>query len=263
MARAALVILLLLASPAAAPQAADIEGTLHGFPALRDLAGRKLADGDFVQWLEDGRLNVRITYDFADGRRIIERAVLRQTPRLVQEEWSWQETRGGKPIRAFVVDLRSGKATAETADDDGMERSAETLDVEPGRTFAGFGFALAIKSVRERLTKGEKVELRAVAFTPKPRTVSVEISHRGLDRMAMSGRSIRGDHFVIHPKIPRIVDLFIDVPDVHLWLVNPPPAGFLRSEGPLMTPSDPVVRVDLLPGGPSEAAQPVRTTTRR
>ena len=38
---------------------------------------------------------------------------------------------------------------------------------------------------------------------------------------------------------------------------NPAPAGFLRWEGPIVLPTDPIVRVDLLSGeksGPAEAA---------
>jgi hypothetical protein len=39
-----------------------------------------------------------------------------------------------------------------------------------------------------------------------------------------------------------------------IWLTHEPPAAFLRWEGPLVEPDDPVVRVDLLPGGTSEPA---------
>jgi len=128
------------------------------------------------------------------------------------------------------------------------------VKVDPGRTFAGFGFMLAIKSLRDRLIKGERVELQAIGFTPRPRVVSVDVSHGGLDQMQMAGRVLRGDRFVIHPKIPWVAALFVDVPDMQIWLTNPTPAGFLRWEGPLAEPSDPVIRVDLLPGGESGPA---------
>jgi hypothetical protein len=75
--------------------------------------------------------------------------------------------------------------------------------------------------------------------------------------MKMSGRLLRGDNFVIHPEIPAIARLFIHVPDTHIWLTNPPPAGFLRWEGPIVLPTDPIMRVDLVSDSVSGSAQPV------
>jgi hypothetical protein len=73
----------------------------------------------------------------------------------------------------------------------------------------------------------------------------------------MAGRTPRGDRFIIHPEIPLIAKLFINVPDTKIWLTNPAPAGFLRWEGPIVLPTDPLVRVDLLSrtrSGPARAS---------
>ena len=91
----------------------------------------------------------------------------------------------------------------------------------------------------------------------------MDVSYGGLDRVPMGGRTIRGERYIVHPKLPFIAGLFIDVPDAHIWLTSPAPAAFLRWEGPLAEPSDPITRVDLLPGGPSGPAIPVGTTGRR
>src|SRR5262249_6161897 len=49
---------------------AEREGALHGFPALLDLSGNKLADGDFSQTAEGDRILVKLSYAFHDhGRR--------------------------------------------------------------------------------------------------------------------------------------------------------------------------------------------------
>ena len=234
----------------------DFEAAARGFPILLDLNGKKLADGDFAQWLENEQLHVAISYDFGSERRIEEKALFRQQPGLVQDEWSWREFKKGELERHFEVDFRSGKATAEKREERDVKRWAEDIKVEPGRTFAGFGFTLAIKTFRARLTKGEKIELQAVGFTPKPRVVPVEISYSGLDQMSMAGRIIVGDHFIIHPKIPWIAKPFVEVHDTRIWLTTPRPAGFLRWEGPLVEPSDPIIRVDLLPGDHSGPAEP-------
>jgi hypothetical protein len=255
---------LFISAPVAVGQSADFECSAHGFPVLRDSAGKRLADGDFSQWVEQERLHVKITHEFVGGsRRIEERSVFRQAPRLIQEEWSWRELRGGKVHRDFRVNFRSGIAEATTVEGNERKQWSEKVDISPGTSFAGLGFMLAIQWLRQRLLMGERVELRAIGFTPKPRVVSVEISHGGLDEMRMAGRSLRGDRFVIHPKIPWVASLFIDVPDTQIWLNSPAPAGFLRLEGPLVEPRDPITRIDLLPGGESGPAKPVRTSGAR
>jgi hypothetical protein len=51
-------------------------------------------------------------------------------------------------------------------------------------------------------------ESAAIGFNPKPQVVAVELSHGGVDEMKMSDRSLEGDRFTIHPKIPAIAKLF-------------------------------------------------------
>lgn len=236
----------------------DFEGSSHGFPILRDLQGKKLADGEFLQWVEGGRLHIRNSYDFGNGHRVEEVATFQQSPTVIQETLYWREFLAGILQRQFEVDLRSGRAAAQKREEEEMKQWSENLKIEPGRAFAGVGFTIAIKSVRERLRNGEKVELQAIGFTPKPRLVSVEISYAGLDEVMMSGRTIRADRFVIHPQIPKIARLVVEAPDTRIWLTHLPPAGFVRWEGAFAEPDDPIVRVDLLPGDPSRAAEPVR-----
>jgi hypothetical protein len=234
----------------------DVEAALHGFPGFFDLQGKKLADGEFVQWIENQKLHVRITYDFGAGRLIEENAVFQQEPEFVQDEWSWHELRNGQIYRQFHFDFASNKATAQKAGDKGPENWSRDIKVEPGRTFAGFGFTLAVKGLRERLIKGEKIELQAVTFLPKPRIVSVDISYGGRDKLATGERIVVGDRFVIHPKVPLVARAFVDAQDERIWLTLPRPAGFLRWEGSIVEPDDPVVRVDLLPANRSGQAEP-------
>jgi hypothetical protein len=112
---------------------------------------------------------------------------------------------------------------------------------------------------RKRLLRGEQVQLKAVGFsdfpTLGPQVVTVTISHGGVQRMKMGGRSRKGDQFIIHPEVPFIAKFFVNVPDTKIWLTNPAPAGFLRWEGPIVLPTDPIVRVDLLSGEKSGLAE--------
>ena len=236
----------------------DLETASRGFPAVFD-HGKKVADGAFAEWMEKERLHVQISYDFAGQHRVEEKGVFRPEPTLVQEQWSWRELKNGQVMREFTVDFQTGVATWKNREDGTLKTSSKTVKVEPGRTFAGFGFSLAVKAIRERLVAGQKIELLAVAFSPKARVIPVDISYGGLDKLKMGGRIVTGDRFIIHPKVPLLAQPFVDVEDTKIWLTPPRPCSFLRFEGALAAPGDPLIRVDLLPGEQSDAAVPVST----
>jgi hypothetical protein len=243
---------------ASAIEVTELAGAAHGYPGLCEANGRKIADGEFRQWVEDHHLYVVITYRLPHEQFFEEKARFRQDGELRQEQWSWKELMHGRPQREFTADFASGMASAHIRKDN--KDVSEKIDVEPGRTFAGFGFTIALSNLRKKLLKGEQIELKAVGFSPfptlKPQVVTVKISHGGVDRMRMGGRSLRGDQFIIHPEIPLIAKLFVTVPDTKVWLTNPAPAGFLRWEGPIVLPNDPLVRVDLLSGAKIRPTEP-------
>ena len=255
----------LIATQLSAIEVTEPAGAAHGYPGLCDINGKKLADGEFRQWMEDHRLYVVITYKFPDGRLFEEKARFRQQTELMQEQWSWKELDQGRPQREFAADFSSGMASLHISKDN--KNVSEKIEVEPGRTFAGFGFTIALANLRKRLLKGEQVQLKAVGFSPfptlKPQVVTVTVSHSGVDRMRMAGRTPKGDRFIIHPEIPFIAKLFVNVPDTKVWLTNPAPAGFLRWEGPIVVPNDPLIRVDLLSGTKSGPAQASAGTSSR
>lgn len=257
-------VLLRIVAQCVAPSCFAVEvtepaGAEHGYPGLCDSSGKKIADGEFRQWVEEHRLHVVITYKFRDGQSFEEKARFKQHPELVQEQWSWKESAHGRVQREFSVDFGSATASAHIRKDN--KNVSEKIEVQPGQTFAGFGFTMALSNLRSRLLKGEHLELKAVGFSPfptlKPQVVTVKLSHAGVQRMRMGGRSVKGDEFIIHPELPLIAKLFVKVPDTRVWLTNPAPAGFLRWEGPIVLPTDPLIRVDLLSGTKSEPAQPV------
>jgi hypothetical protein len=227
----------------------------HAYPAMRDLDGKELGDGEFTQEITDHLLRIRIVYDLGHGHTIEERAAFAQNSGLTQREWSWREHRNGDLEREYKVDFDAGKAISRKRESDGLKERSDEVKIESGITFAGFGLVLALQNLRDRLVKGEAIELEAVGFTPGPRVVSVKLTYIGVDRMRMSSRVLRGEHFLVHPEIPWIAKLFIKVPDTEVWL-TPPPSGFLRWQGPLAEPGDSVVRVDLSSGGESGPAEP-------
>src|SRR5438093_1802587 len=247
-----------IAAPVYALEVTQPAGAAHGYPGLYDINGKKLADSEFRQWVENNRLHIVITYKFSAGEVYEEHSQFRQQPELIQEKWSWKESKHGKSQREFAVDFLAGIASAHISQD--HKDVSKRINIEPGRTFAGFRVALALSNLRKRLLSGEQVQLKAVGFSPfptlGPQVVTVTISHGGVQRMRMGGRSPKGDQFIIHPEIPLFAKLFINVPDTKIWLTNQASAGFLRWKGPIVLPDDPLIRVDLLSGEKSGTPQP-------
>ena len=85
-----------IATPIFALKVTEPAAASHGYPGLCDLNGKKLADGEFRQWIENDRLHVVITYKFSAGEIYEEHSEFRQKPELIQEKWSWKESRRGK-----------------------------------------------------------------------------------------------------------------------------------------------------------------------
>jgi hypothetical protein len=251
------IAVMLLALTAAAVELRWPEATLRGFPVLRDTNGRLLGDCSLSQWIEHGTLHVKAVYEFRDGRRVEEQAVLRQQPELEQLRWSFIDQRGDELLRRFEVDLAARSATAQKKEENGeLKHWGESLEIEPGKTFAGVGFMYAVKNLGDRLDRGEKVQLRAVGFTPQPRTVTVTVMHEGAETLRFGSRQFRAARIAIHPEIPAIARLFVKAPDQHLWFYRDPPPTLLRAEIPLAEPSDPIIRIDALPTSATEARAP-------
>lgn len=233
------------------------EGTSRGFPEMRSLDGATVAKGEFAESADGDELRMRTRYTFGPEHTTEEESTIRQGSTLVQESWVWRELRKGELVRRFEIDFRRGDVLSEKRENGELRRWTQHFDLEPGRSFAGAGYSLALRSLRDRLLRGERIELQGVGFTPKPKVGVAEVSYLGVERISMSDRELAAEHFVIHAKIPWIARPFVHVPDSHIWLLTPPPSAFLRFEGPLVETDDPIVRVDLLPGGASGEARPV------
>src|SRR5262245_53327468 len=57
----------MLVAPVLALKVTEPAAASHGYPGLCDMNGKKLADGEFRQWVENNRLHVVITYKFSAG----------------------------------------------------------------------------------------------------------------------------------------------------------------------------------------------------
>ena len=230
-------------------------GTLHGFPSMSDTNGQVIADGELIQDREGDRVRVRIRWAFVDGREAEERDEFQVDGILAQTRFSWVETRKNAELRRFEVDFSQGTARSVTRNEKGeIEREDSKMDLPAGRSFTGYGTALAVSELIP--APGEESRITFVAFTPKPRDVTLKVTRDKTERISVAGRSLPTDQYTLHPEIPFPASIFVSAKDAHLWLTHSPPPALVRAEQPLITKDDPVVVIDVTPRG---AAHPPRS----
>lgn len=230
-------------------------GTLHGFPSMSDATGQVIADGELTQERAGERLRIRIRWAFADGREVEERDEFQVDRALAQSRFSWVESRKETELRRFEIDFLSGTASAVTRNEKGeMEREESKMELPAGRSFAGYGTALAVGELSPG--PGEEARITFVAFTPKPRDVTLKVTRDRTERLSVAGRSISTDRYTLHAEIPFPANLFVSARDGHLWLTHSPPPALVRAEQALAAKDDPVVVIDVTPRG---AAHPPRS----
>jgi hypothetical protein len=226
------------------------QADLHGFPSMSDESGKLIADGELIQKLERDRLVVHAVWRFKDGRIAVEDDQLRLKPELRQDSFRWVERRGNRELRRIEVDFRTGKATVTHFNEGKPETWNEKLDLPAGKAFTGYSTALAVSQLRDELADKEaRRELTFVAFTPKPRTVSLEISRNQGVRIRAAGRELAADLYQLHPSLPFPISLFAGAKDAHLWFTHSAPPALLRAEQNLVEKDDPVVLIDVIPRG--------------
>jgi hypothetical protein len=247
----ALPLLLVLATPpASAIEVRSTPGALHGFPSMSDEAGVVIADGELAQERRGRRLVVHARWIFGDGRVAEESATFSLASELAQETFAWVESSKGEEQRRFEVDFSSGRAVSLVRRDGELQREEEQLDLPRGRSFTGYGTALAVSQLP--LEPGESAELTFVAFTPKPRTVTLTVRNDGEAHVSAAGRRLLAERFTLHPEIPFPISLFAKAPDAHLWFTRRAPRALLRAEQNLIAKDDPRVVIDVIPRGAAE-----------
>jgi hypothetical protein len=211
---------------------------------MENADGAPLGTGTVQRSREGNGLRIRTRYELTDHSRIDEEAAFLLEPHLVQQSWSWRQTRDGKLLRSYSVDFGSGQATGLKWEKGKKRTWNEHLSITPGRTFAGAGFALALEGLRDEVREGP-VRLKAVAMTPKPRVVPIQLKYAGRE----AGEHGAVDHFVIHPSLGVLLQAIAHPPDFDLWLSAEEKPSLVSVRGLLLEPSDPVIRLRLQAGG--------------
>jgi hypothetical protein len=203
------------------------EGLVRAFPVLRTMDNETLAQGDFAQVTRSDQVTSRLIFRFKDGSLYDETVVfsqrdrfLLQSYRIVQRGPSFPET-----LEASM-DRQTGRYEVRyRADEESAEEHLTGALAIPDDAYNGM-LTLIVKNLRPGA--GETVSI--VAFTPKPRVVTLQLLPLATER-GPSGEVVR---YHIRPKLGLFASLLVtDVPDTRVWILLGDAPAFLKAEGPL------------------------------
>jgi hypothetical protein len=203
------------------------EGLVRAFPVLRSMNNETLAQGDFAQVTRGDQVTSRLVFRFKDGSLYEETVVFSQrerfvlqTYRIVQRGPSFPETLEASMDRQtgrYEVRYRADEESAE-------EHLSGTLTI-PDDAYNGM-LTLILKNLRP----GASETVSIVAFTPKPRVVTLQLLPLATER-GSAGEVVR---YHIRPKLGLFASLLVtDVPDTRVWILLGEAPAFLKAEGSL------------------------------
>jgi hypothetical protein len=236
-----LVTLALVAPVAAEPVAVKYaEGVTRAFPILRAMDGDRLAWGDFVQVPRGDRIENRLTFRFKDGSLYDELVTYSQdgafrlmSYRIVQRGPSFPE------MIIASIDRESGRYHVRyRADEESAEEVLEGKLDMPDDVYNGM-LSLVLKNLPAR-----KIEVSVIAFTPKPRKVTLALLPLAEDQVKVGDMPLTATRWAIRPQLGLFASLLVaDIPDVRVWIAPGEAPAFVRAEGPLFF-MGPVWRID-------------------
>src|SRR3982075_4254985 len=153
-----------------------LEGTVHGFLALRSKEGQVLAVGDLFQVVHGDRVTSRLLFRFKDGSVDDETTVFSQRGHfeLISDRHIQKGPSFPQPMD-LSIDVRQAQVTVRSTGKDGKEEvKSEHMDL-PSDLVNG----LILSISKNILPETPETKVSMVVATPKPRLVKVAISPQG------------------------------------------------------------------------------------
>lgn len=211
-----------------------MEGSVHGFLALRTMDGKIIASGDLIQVLRGNGVVSRLVFRFKDGSVDDETSVFSQQGhfRLLNYRHIQKGPAFQNPMDVSI-NASTGQVTVRFKDDDDDKVETERLDL-PADLANGILLNI-LKNIRPD-TKETKVSY--IAATPKPRLIKLSIAPQGEESFLVAGSRRKSTRFAVKAELGGITGIIAPLlgkqPEGTLvWIVGGQAPAFVKSEGPL------------------------------
>ena len=222
------------------------EGLVHGFLALRNMAGATLADGELLQVARGDRVTSRLVFHFKDGSLRDETAVFSQRGRfqLISDHLLQKGPSFPEPLE-MTIDRASGRVVVHYTEKDGEQKVADERMELPADLANGM-----ILTVLKNVGNAPPASLSMVVTTPKPRLVKLPLSVAGAESFSTGGTARKATHYVVKVEIGGVAGLVAPLvgkqpPDSHVWVLGGEAPAFVKSEGPMFQ-DGPIWRIELV-----------------
>ena len=208
-----------------------LQGSSHGFLAVKTVEGTRIATGDATQIVQGDRLTSRVILRFLDGSIDEDITVFSQSGvfRLISDHHIQRGPSFPKPVDVLINSL-TGQITSRTQD--GKLRQ-DHLDLPPD-----ISNGLPPNLLMNVLPTKPETKLSFVAPTEKPRLIHVSVKPAGEVPFIIGGTQRKAVDFVLHVELGGVTGVVAPLigkqpPDYHIWILPGTSPAFIREEGPL------------------------------
>jgi hypothetical protein len=223
------------------------EGTTRGFLVLRALGGEAIAHGELMQRTNGTLIESRLTLNFGDGSLWDEQVAYSQKDVLRIESYRHVQKGPSYPSSEVSFDRRSGRYQARTQESKDAEIKEASGEMEmPADLYNGMALVLL-----KNLAPGATVSARIAAFTPKPRLITMDLSHEGNDAVRIGPATKTARRHLVKLEVGGLTGIVAtligkDPPDLRYWLVAGDVPAFVRFQGAMYL-NGPVWRLEMAP----------------
>ena len=207
-----------------------VQGSSHGFVALKTLDGVVIATGESTQTVQGDRVTSKLTMKFRDGSIDEDVTVFTQRKvfRLVTDHHVQHGPSFPTPID-LLIDMTTGDLTS-CAEDGTVTKEHMDLpeDVSNG---------LPPNLLLNILPTTPETKISYVAAGKKPRLIHLSIKPTGSLPFTVGGFDRKATDFTLHVELGGVAGVVAPIigkqpADYHIWLLNGTPPALVREEGP-------------------------------
>ena len=211
-----------------------VEGTLHGYLALRSQDGHLLAIGDSTETVRGDQVTSQVVYRFKDGSIDDETTVYSQrgTFQLISDHHIQKGPSFSYPMD-MLIDARRGLVISRSVGKDGKEE----LKTDPMKLPPDLANGMVLTIAKNILPDTPETTISMVVASPKPRLVKLVISPRGEEPFSVLGSTRKAMRFEIRIELGGVAGLVAPLigkqpPNIQIWIVEGPAPGFVKEQGP-------------------------------
>lgn len=212
-----------------------VEGTLHGFLAMRSNDGHVIGVGELFQVVHGDRVTSRLVFHFKDGSVDEDTAVFSQRGnfRLISDHHVQKGPSYPHPLD-LSIDVGSGQVTLRSKGKDGKEEVENKHFDLPADLING----LVIVTTKNILPETPETNVSMLVCTPKPRLMKVAISPQGEEPFSVAGSGRKAMRFQLKFELGGIAGVIAPLigkspPVIQIWIMGGEAPAFVKEQGPL------------------------------